>query len=114
MHGFQYLVGSGGGPPYRSMADALLHGYRQKRAGSARQCRADADTGGGAAPLHGGHPWFFKEEGKLGSIEPGKLGDVVVISDDFFDEKRVPDEAIKRLQSVLTIVGGRVVYDALR
>ena len=76
LHGFQYLVGSGGGPPYRSivdsgiragagsefradidarsMADALLHGYRQKRAGSARQCRADADTGRGAAPLHGG------------------------------------------------------------
>jgi predicted amidohydrolase YtcJ len=60
------------------------------------------------------NPWFFREEDKLGSIEPGKLGDVVVISDDFFDEMRVPDEAIKRLQSVLTIVGGRVVYDALR
>ena len=59
------------------------------------------------------NPWFFKEEGKLGSIEPGQLG-VVVINDDFFDEKRVPEEAIKRLQSVLTIVGGRVVYDALR
>ena len=60
------------------------------------------------------NPWFFKEEDKLGSIEPGKLGDVVVISDDFFDEKRVPDEAIKRLQSVLTVVGGRVVYNAPR
>lgn len=60
------------------------------------------------------NPWFFKEEDKLGSIEPGKLGDVVVISGNFFDEKGVPDEAIKQLQSVLTTVGGRVVYDALR
>jgi predicted amidohydrolase YtcJ len=59
------------------------------------------------------NPWFFKEE-ELGSIEPGKLGDVVVISDDFFDEKRVPDEAIKHLQSVLTVLGGRVVYEAPR
>ena len=53
--------------------------------------------------------WFFHEEDKLGSIEPGKLGDVVVLSDDFFDAKKVPDEGIKKIKSVLTIVDGRVV-----
>jgi predicted amidohydrolase YtcJ len=58
--------------------------------------------------------WFFREEDKLGTIEPGKLGDVVVLSDDYFDPKKVSDEAIKRLTSVLTIVDGRVVYDQLR
>ena len=56
--------------------------------------------------------WFSRDEDKLGSIEAGKLGDVVVLSDDFLDPARVPDEAIKRLTSVLTIVGGRVVHDA--
>jgi predicted amidohydrolase YtcJ len=57
--------------------------------------------------------WFFHEENLLGSIEPGKLGDVTVLSDDFFDAQKVPDEAIKRLKSVLTIVDGRVVYNQL-
>jgi predicted amidohydrolase YtcJ len=56
--------------------------------------------------------WFTRDEDKLGSIEVGKLADLVVLSDDFLDAARVPDEAIKRLTSVLTIVGGRVVHDA--
>jgi predicted amidohydrolase YtcJ len=58
--------------------------------------------------------WFFREEDKLGTIEPGKLGDVVVLSEDYFDPKKVPDESIKKLTSVLTIVDGKVVYDQLR
>ena len=58
--------------------------------------------------------WFFHEEDKLGTIETGKLGDVVVLSDDYFDSKKVPDEAIKRLRSVLTIVDGKVVHDETR
>jgi predicted amidohydrolase YtcJ len=57
--------------------------------------------------------WFFHEENSLGSIEPGKLGDVVVLNDDFLDPKKVSDEGIKRLHSVLTVVGGRVVYNEL-
>jgi len=57
--------------------------------------------------------WFLHEEDKLGSIEPGKLGDVVVLSGDYTDPKKVPDEAIKSLKSVLTIVDGRVVFDAM-
>ena len=56
--------------------------------------------------------WFSRDEDRLGSIEPGKLADAVVLSDDFLDPERVPDEAIKRLHSILTIVGGRVVHDA--
>ena len=55
--------------------------------------------------------WFSRDEDKLGSIEAGKLADLVVLSDDFLDPARVPDDAIKRLTSVLTIVGGRIVHD---
>ena len=55
--------------------------------------------------------WFSRDEDKLGSIEAGKLADLVVLSDDFLDSARVPDGAIKRLTSVLTIVGGRIVHD---
>jgi predicted amidohydrolase YtcJ len=58
--------------------------------------------------------WFFHEEDRLGSIEAGKLGDIVVLSDDYLDPARVADEAIKRIRSVLTVVDGKVVHDELR
>ena len=58
--------------------------------------------------------WFFREEANMGTIEAGKLGDIVALSDDYFDPKKVPDEAIKHLKSVLTVVDGRVVYDRLK
>jgi predicted amidohydrolase YtcJ len=55
--------------------------------------------------------WFLREEDRLGTIEPGKLADLVVLSDDYFDPKKVTDDGIKRLKSVLTVVDGRVVHD---
>jgi hypothetical protein len=55
--------------------------------------------------------WFSRDEDRLGSIEIGKLADVVVLSDDFLNPMRVADEDIKRLRSVLTIVGGRIVHE---
>lgn len=58
--------------------------------------------------------WFFHEENTLGSIEVGKLGDLVALSDAYFDPKKVPDESIKHLHSVLTVVGGEVMYDTLK
>jgi predicted amidohydrolase YtcJ len=57
--------------------------------------------------------WFFREEDRLGSIEVGKLGDLVVLSGDYFDPARVPDSAIRNILSVLTVVDGRVVHDTL-
>jgi hypothetical protein len=40
---------------------------------------------------------------------PGQLADVAVLSSDYFS---VPDEEIKQLESVLTLVGGAPVYGA--
>jgi predicted amidohydrolase YtcJ len=57
--------------------------------------------------------WFLKEEANLGSIEVGKFGDVVVLSGDYFNPMQVPDEKIRKLQSVLTIVDGKLVYNLL-
>ena len=57
--------------------------------------------------------WFLKEEDRLGSIEEGKFGDVVVLSDDYFNPVRVPDERIRDLYSVLTVVNGKVVHNLL-
>jgi predicted amidohydrolase YtcJ len=53
--------------------------------------------------------WFLREENDLGSIEVGKLGDLVVLNSDYF---AVPNEDLKKIRSVLTVVGGNVVYDA--
>lgn len=58
-------------------------------------------------------PWFFHEEDKLGSMEPGKLGDAAVLSADYLDPSKVPDDEIRNLKSVLTIVGGKIVYNDL-
>jgi predicted amidohydrolase YtcJ len=53
--------------------------------------------------------WFIHEEDQIGTIEPGKLADLVVLSDDYFS---VPDEGLKKIRSVLTVVGGTIVYNA--
>jgi predicted amidohydrolase YtcJ len=44
----------------------------------------------------------------------GKLGDLAVLNDDYIDRQPVSDEGIKQLNSVLTVVGGRIVHSDLR
>ena len=56
-----------------------------------------------------GNTWFLRMEDKIGSIETGKLADLVVLDRDYFT---VPDADIKKIRSVLTIVDGRVVHNA--
>jgi hypothetical protein len=51
--------------------------------------------------------WFMSLDGRIGSLEVGRLADLVVLSGDYF---RVPVDEIRSLTSVLTMVGGRVVY----
>jgi predicted amidohydrolase YtcJ len=54
-----------------------------------------------------GSSWFSTENGKKGALAPGQLADLTVLSADYFS---IPEEEIKQLESVLTIVGGKVVY----
>ncbi|KAB8060321.1 amidohydrolase family protein [Janthinobacterium sp. FT14W] len=54
-----------------------------------------------------GSAWFSSEQGKKGRIREGMLADLSVLSADYFS---VPEEAIKSIESVLTMVGGKVVY----
>src|SRR5215469_14905002 len=56
-----------------------------------------------------GSSWFSTEDGKKGALAPGQLADLAVLSADYFT---IAEEEIKRLESVLTIVGGKVVYAA--
>jgi predicted amidohydrolase YtcJ len=56
-----------------------------------------------------GSAWFSGEEDKKGSIEVGRLADLAVLSADYFS---IPEDQIKRIESVLTVVDGKVVYAA--
>jgi hypothetical protein len=56
-----------------------------------------------------GSAWFSNEQGRKGKIQEGMLADLAVLSQDFFS---VDEEAIKAIESVLTVVGGEVVYGA--
>jgi predicted amidohydrolase YtcJ len=57
-----------------------------------------------------GNSWFLRMEDRIGSMAKGKLADLVVLDRDYFN---VPDEEIKRIRSVLTVVGGKIVHNAM-
>jgi predicted amidohydrolase YtcJ len=55
--------------------------------------------------------FFIGEEKMLGSIEPDKYADLVVLNGDYL---AVPDDRIDELEPVMTIVGGKVVFESAR
>ena len=54
--------------------------------------------------------WLMHKEDLLGTLEVGKLADFVVLDRDYMT---IPADEIRDLNSVLTMVDGRVVYEAL-
>jgi predicted amidohydrolase YtcJ len=52
--------------------------------------------------------WFLRMEDKIGTIETGKLADLVVLDRDYFS---VPDAEIKKVRSTLTMVDGKIVHN---
>jgi hypothetical protein len=55
--------------------------------------------------------FFVFQENNLGSIQAGRLADLVVLDRDYLT---IPADQIKDIQPVMTIVGGRIVYEAAR
>jgi predicted amidohydrolase YtcJ len=51
--------------------------------------------------------WFSNEEGRKGRIEGGQFADLIVPDRDYFS---CPEREIADITSLLTVVGGRVVY----
>ena len=56
-----------------------------------------------------GSAWFSFDDDVRGSLEPGKLADLAVLTADYLG---VPVEQVGRIESLLTIVGGKVEYAA--
>ena len=133
-HGWRFLAGTPGqaGPPYRMLLDSGIPvGTGMDGAQAApinpwlnvyymvtgKNVRGELINDGQqisrqeAVWLYtGGNGWFSREENTLGSIEAGRLADLAVLNADVFDAKAVPDEAIRHVHSVLTLLGGKVVH----
>jgi predicted amidohydrolase YtcJ len=56
-----------------------------------------------------GSAWFAHDEGRRGRLVPGMLADLAVLSEDYFN---VPLLRIAQIESLMTMVGGRIVYAA--
>ena len=131
---WRYLAGTAeqNGPPFRMIVDnginvgmssdgmqiapmnPWLHMYYATTGLNARQVPINANqkiTRQEVLKLYtANNGWFLREEDQIGTIEPGKLADIVVLSDDYFT---VPDASLKKIRSVLTVVGGNIAYTNL-
>ena len=56
-----------------------------------------------------GSAWFAHADDRRGSLEVGKLADLAVLSKDY---NTIPVEQIGTIESLLTMVSGRIVYAA--
>jgi predicted amidohydrolase YtcJ len=135
VHPFQFLAGGRGGPPLRTLVDSgiklgagsdsaqistlnpwLVISYMvtgKALDGSLINAGQQLTRMEALRLYTAENGWFLKEEATLGTIEPGKLADLVVLSDDYFDPKRVPDDAIRKLKSVMTVVDGKVMHNTM-
>jgi hypothetical protein len=134
IHPFTYLAGQpGAGPPVRTIVESGIHAGAgsdsaqistlnpwlmiyfmvtgKNSSGVAINGDQTIDRMKALRLYTADNGWFLHEENKLGTIEVGKLGDVTVLSADYFDPAKVSDEGIKKLKSVLTVVNGKVVHD---
>ena len=132
VHGWMYLNnGTTGGPPYRTIVESgiqvgagsdsaqistlnpwnmLYYMVTGKNAGGNLVNAGQTLSREEAIRLYTvNNGWFLREEDKLGSIEEGKLGDVVVLDADYFNVAATPD--IRKIQPVTTIIDGKVVFD---
>jgi len=81
-----------------------------KNAGGARRGPEQTPTREDALRAYTiGSAWFSFDENKRGSLEPGKLADLAVLTKDYMT---APLDQIGGIESLLTMVGGKIVYAA--
>jgi hypothetical protein len=82
---------------------------RKTRDGRVFGPRERIDRGTALLMMTRGGSEYVMAEGKLGSIEPGKLADLVVLDRNPLD-RSIPDEDLSQIQVLATIIEGEVVY----
>ena len=55
-----------------------------------------------------GGTWLTREETLKGTLEPGKVADLIATDRDFFTE---PEDTLKEIKTTMTMVGGNVVFE---
>jgi predicted amidohydrolase YtcJ len=76
------------------------------------EARGSLDAATGARGLHAlGSAYAEFAEKEKGTLEPGKLADLAVLSQNILE---VPAEALPATEAVLTMVGGKIVRDSAR
>ena len=133
LQGWNYTSGAPSGPPWRKLVDAgipLSAGTDSTNVGALNPwlmmyyMTTMLNNAGVAATPAGqqitrlealrmytiGGAFHSFDEDKLGSLEVGKLADLVVLSD---DPLSVSNDNLKRLRSVLTLQAGQIVHQSL-
>lgn len=135
-HPWRYLTSNGGGPRSRMILDLAtvpvgsgLDGARVaplnpwagiyyqttgRHSGGVLVAEADKVSRTEALRMWCGpqQGWFSKEDNVLGGIAVGRYADLAVLAADVFDEQAVPDDKLRGMTSVMTVVGGNIVHQA--
>jgi predicted amidohydrolase YtcJ len=121
--------GSGGGPPFRRIVDSGIRAgvgtdstnvsaldpwvslfYMTTGRNVAGMLTNDGQQVSRVEALRlytEGAAWFSFDDHQVGSFTPGKYADLAVLSHDYLT---VPEQMIRRVESVMTMVGGKVVH----
>ena len=122
-------LSAGGGPPFRRIVDSGIHAgvgtdstnvsaldpwlslfYMTTGRNLAGMLTNDGQQVSRIEALRlytEGAAWFSFDDHQTGSFAEGKYADLAVLSDDYLT---VPDQRIRKIDSVLTLLGGKVVH----
>lgn len=122
-------LGNGGGPPFRRIVDAGIPAglgtdstnvsaldpwlslfYMTTGRNNAGMLTNDGQQISRVEALRlytEGSAWFSFDDHQVGSFTAGKYADLAVLSHDYLT---VPEQTIRKIESVLTLVGGKVVF----
>src|SRR2546428_8754360 len=122
-------LGTGGGPPFRRIVDSGIHAgvgtdstnvsaldpwlslfYMTTGRNLAGTLTNDGQQISRVEALRlytEGAAWFSFDEHHIGSFVEGKYADLAVLSDDYLT---VSDARIRKIESVLTLLAGKVVH----
>ena len=108
--GIQWGLGTDGTAANQTLPFTTLYfAVTGKMAGGAKVLRQTISREDALIAHTRKNAYLVFQENNLGSIQPGKLADLLVLDRDYLT---IPADQISNIKPVLTMVGGRIVYDA--